>query len=95
MEVLSIDENKKPYFTYLVFFVTLAAIKRNNFEATKVLSLQFLFGILVEFPDSCNVKFIYSEKVTKFCEISTLDLTYVVTVNSIRFRISLWPSQSI
>merc|ERR1711990_590096 len=35
MEVLSIDENKKPYFTYLVFFVTLAAIKRNNFEATK------------------------------------------------------------
>jgi len=35
MEALSIDENKKPYFTYLVFFVTLAAIKRNNFEATK------------------------------------------------------------
>jgi len=35
MEALSIDENKKPYFTYLVFFVTLAAIKKNNFEATK------------------------------------------------------------
>ena len=55
MEALSIDENKKPYFTYLVFFVTLAAIKKNNFEATKVLLLQFLFGILVEFPDSFDV----------------------------------------
>ena len=55
MEALSIDESKKPYFTYLVYFVTLAVIKKNNFEATKVSSLQFLFGILVEFPDSCNV----------------------------------------
>ena len=26
--------------------------------------------------------FIYSEKTTKFCEISTLDLSYVVTVKS-------------
>ena len=36
MEALSIDESKKPYFTYLVYFVTLAAIKKKNFEATKV-----------------------------------------------------------
>ena len=28
------------------------------------------------------VKFIYSEKATNFCEISTLDLSYVVTVKS-------------
>ena len=28
------------------------------------------------------VKFIYSEKATKFCEISTVDLSYVVTVKS-------------
>ena len=28
------------------------------------------------------LKFIYSEKATKFCEISTLDLSYVVTVKS-------------
>ena len=28
------------------------------------------------------VKFIYSEKATKFCKISTLDLSYVVTVKS-------------
>ena len=28
------------------------------------------------------VKFIYSEKATKFCEISTVDLSYVVMVKS-------------
>ena len=28
------------------------------------------------------LKFIYSEKTTKFCEISTVDLSYVVTVKS-------------
>ena len=28
------------------------------------------------------VKFIYSEKATNFCEISTVDLSYVVTVKS-------------
>ena len=29
-----------------------------------------------------HVKFIYSEKATNFCEISTVDLSYVVTVKS-------------
>ena len=29
-----------------------------------------------------NVKFIYSEKATKFCEICTVDLCYVVPVKS-------------
>jgi hypothetical protein len=29
-----------------------------------------------------KVKFIYSEKATNFCEISTVDLPYVVTVKS-------------
>jgi hypothetical protein len=28
------------------------------------------------------VKFIYSEKATKFCKIATLDLSYVATVES-------------
>ena len=28
------------------------------------------------------IKFIYSEKATKFCEISTVDLSYVVPVKS-------------
>ena len=41
-------------------------------------------------PCSCHpgpgnlLKFIYSEKVTKFCEISTVCLTNVVTVKSTR-----------
>ena len=29
-----------------------------------------------------HLKFIYSEKATNFCEISTVDLSYVVTVKS-------------
>ena len=31
---------------------------------------------------SGGVKFIYSEKATNFCETSTVDLSYVVTVKS-------------
>ena len=40
-----------------------------------------------------NLKFIYSEKATKFCAISTLLLSYVVPVKR-RFRTILWPSQN-
>ena len=32
--------------------------------------------------DTLYVKFIYSEKATKFCEISTLHLSHVVPVKS-------------
>ena len=39
------------------------------------------------------IKFIYSEKATKFCEIFTLLLSYVVPVR--RFCKILWPSQNI
>ena len=42
------------------------------------------------------LKFIYSEKATKFCKISTLLLSYVVPVKvRWRFRKMLWPSQNI
>ena len=42
------------------------------------------------------VKYIYSEKATKFCEIFPLLLTSVHTVKSKgRFRKVLWPSQNI
>ena len=45
---------------------------------------------------SSRVKFIYSEKATKFCEISTEDLT-VTTFNKSMVEISqnLWLSQNI
>ena len=44
-----------------------------------------------------TLNFIYSEKATKFCEIFTLLLSYVVPVKS-KVKISqkkLWPSQNI
>ena len=34
------------------------------------------------FENRFLLKFIYSEKATKFCEISTVDLSYVVPVKS-------------
>ena len=34
------------------------------------------------FPEGALLKFIYSEKATKFCEISNLILSYVVPVKS-------------
>ena len=34
------------------------------------------------FCSAVHVKFIYSEKATKFCEFSTVDLSYVVPVKS-------------
>ena len=42
-----------------------------------------------------TVKFIYSEKATKFFEISTLILSYVVAVKRWRFRKMMWLSQNI
>ena len=42
---------------------------------------------------SVKVKFIYSEKATKFCKISTLLLSYVVPVKSkVEILQNLWPS---
>ena len=41
---------------------------------------RFFFTVQREY--SCSVKFIYSEKATNFCEISTVDLPYVVMVKS-------------
>jgi hypothetical protein len=41
------------------------------------------------------VKFIYSEKATKFCEISDVNLSYVVPVKStVEISQNLWPSQN-
>ena len=47
--------------------------------------LCYLFISLIEIIENfliCSIKFIYSEKATKFCEISTLLLSYVVPVKS-------------
>ena len=41
------------------------------------------------------LKFIYSEEATKFCDTSTVDLSYVVPNLQWRFSKILWPSQNI
>ena len=49
-------------------------------------SITYLVGFLKEtlfyWLLKMKIKFIYSEKATKFCEISTVDLSYVVPVKS-------------
>ena len=57
-------------------------------------------GSLLVLPknQTTYIKFIYSEKATKFCEIFTLLLTstnFVLTKVRWRFRKILWPSQNI
>ena len=43
-----------------------------------------------------DLKFIYSEKATKFCEMSTVNLSYVVPVKSMMEILqTLWPPQNI
>ena len=82
-------------FNFLFFFVKTCC------EQLKSLKLQFQgapehIGTWGFMPD---LKFIYlrrSEKATKFCEIFTLLLSYVVPVKvRWRFRKILWPSQNI
>ena len=45
----------------------------------------------------CQLKFIYSEKATKFCEISTVNLTGAIYRTNLRWRFhkNLWPSQNL
>ena len=49
-------------------------------KSRKVIS--FGFHLLKNEQNSCPLKFIYSEKATKFCKISILFLSYVVPVKS-------------
>ena len=53
----------------------------------------WIAALMVTFMCPCAelIKFIYSEKATKFCEISNVDLSYVVPV---KFRKILRPSQN-
>ena len=46
------------------------------------LSIYFTFLFLFWSKNLYLLKFIYSEKATKFCEISTVDLSYVLSVKS-------------
>ena len=59
----------------------------NHAQTQKQHNLTNIYGTL---------KFIHSGKATNFCEISTVDLSYVVTVKStVEICKILWPSQNI
>ena len=57
---------------------------KKKYNVKKIFSLIFVPTNIfwLEFPPNSELKFIYSEKAIKFCEISTLLLTYVVPVKS-------------
>ena len=54
--------------------------KQDNMTCRKTISCLRIYQIL--YLSSKVIKFIYSEKATKFCEISTLLLSYLVPVKS-------------
>ena len=61
-----------------------SAMLNDHFKQIETYQVTFLY-----------LKFIYSEKATKFCKISTLLLSYVMPVKRWRFCKILWPSQNI
>ena len=75
---------------FLRFILLLAAEKKDTKNRAAVTSLRsFLFRddftrfrTFSSHSPNFHVKFIYSQKATKFCKISTLLLTYVVPVKS-------------
>ena len=60
----------------LVLILILAGCSFQHFIAKEMRTIVF------ENNSHGTVKFIYSEKATKFCQISTVDLSYVVPVKS-------------
>ena len=90
-----VQETKKKYFEVLnkVTIQGLASVHFLTFKDSETVmvvcikklskwkpSLYFLSGCCKH--SNCHIKFTYSEKATKFCEISTVDLSYVVPVKS-------------
>ena len=69
---------KKQLFCVDFFVPTIEVRNKNNCSRVKYSSSW------IKYPRYAHieVKFIYSEKAKKFCEISTVDLSYVVTVKS-------------
>ena len=64
---------------YLVLPITATVLENTTLM---VQTVQFIFVLRLKESQEDIVKFIYSEKATKFCEISTLLLSYVVSVKS-------------
>ena len=67
------------YFYYRVADANIGNIQRNGSQFWQIWRIWYRKN---EMQRRRYVKFICSEKATKFCEISTLDLSYIVTVKS-------------
>ena len=63
------------------FYETLPTFSKKKFVTKRRMALFF------QYKNAIYVKFIYSEKATKFCEISTVDLT-VTTEDKFKVEIS-------
>ena len=67
------DDGELSWHDYSAAATTLGDVHKINFHG---------FDPWLDFVCACILKFIYSEKATKFCEISILYLPYLVTVKS-------------
>ena len=74
--VFNLGEINQIIMDELVLILILAGCSFQHFIAKEMRTIVF------ENNSHGTVKFIYSEKATKFCQISTVDLSYVVPVKS-------------
>ena len=68
-----------PFHVFYFFVYKYVPMSFGHHTTPQLHDLHFYYKQILLFT---NLKFIYSKKATKFCEISTLDLSYVVTVKS-------------
>ena len=61
--------------------VIIMLLMKTGFVSSMKIGMKTIFAFGLKNKNE-KVKFIYSEKATNFCEISTVDLSYVVTVKS-------------
>ena len=71
-----------PLYTWVNVIQKGGGIKRGKKCACSVVCSDNLTNNPLAMVNNCVLKFIYSEKATKFCEIFTLILSYVVPVKS-------------
>ena len=58
------------------------SISRPGPKAKRALFFMASDSVVLALRKENSLKFIYSEKATKFCKISTVDLSYVVKIKS-------------
>ena len=88
-------ESTRKVFIFLITSMYLCSSKKKSHSLLGKLSLISTSLNFVVFLSLVLLKFIYSEKATKFCEIFTLLLSYVVPVKSkVKISQNFGPSQN-